>query len=382
MQGMNMEVIKTFEGPPPKSGPKQNVVNFDKGAFREAVKKAITGKSEQFTEQKAAAVTTDTAAQAQTGINDSAATDFQLSELIAMMTGATVTVPLQDFEGKQAREAKQPQETGEKQAEKAPAETIPKEIYLQETGRIAGDQPGRIGESTGPGPHEARQMPPPQERPVVPPQPQSTHGAEPKEPLVKEKAESEKPAPVKQGEQFVKTAELKQDTTKELKQEFAGQLKQQVPVDPEKVYVKVGEGNKLDSQKFASDVSDKIAAKFSEGVKQFEIELTPRELGKIVIKLMMLNGKAEVIIQCFNPKTQQLVLANTDIIRNIIEERTGANTTITVKESEEARDDLEHNGKQQNQDEQEQQQSDSRDEAETVIFLNQLRLGLIEELKT
>ena len=165
--------------------------------------------------------------------------------------------------------------------------------------------------------------------------------------------------------------------TKETKQEFTQQTKPQAAADPAKVYVKVGEGNSLKSEKFASDISEKLMARMPAGTQQFTIELNPADLGKILIKLVVQNGRADIIMECANPRTHQLVMANSETIRSIIEERTGLSATVTAKEETSQYGGLDREGKG-NRQGGEGEKDGKWAQAETDIFLNHLRLGLTE----
>jgi len=176
--------------------------------------------------------------------------------------------------------------------------------------------------------------------------------------------------------------EAKLAESKEPATEFSGSSKQAAVFDADKVYVKVSDGDSLKSEKFASDLSEKIMTRFAEGKQQFEIELAPRELGRIIIKLVIEGGKAEIIMQCLNPKTQQLVMANSEAIRTIVENGTGMQTTVSTKEEAEfAYNDFDGQGDQNKQDEGDENQQRKLTLAEEDIetFIHQLRLGLTDE---
>ena len=172
----------------------------------------------------------------------------------------------------------------------------------------------------------------------------------------------------------------KQAESKEAKPEQPNFLKPDAALAPDKVHVKVGDGGSLKSESFAQNVADKIMEKAAEGRQQFEIHLMPKDLGKIIIKLMIQGGRAEIIMQCANPKTQQLVLANAETIRNIVETGTGMQASLTAAEEEEtlaynAFDEKEEDGGQDGQEDERLEQAD----ADGETFLHQLRLGLIDE---
>jgi len=361
MQVVNTDSFKALDGLQPQSGNRRETPSMSTSSFKDAIRKVIEG------EAQATAI----------GAFPAAASSGEklFGEFITMMSRANITeagistLPL-GIEGEQAA---LPIDPG------ILSETVQFEAAVPIVGQPAKDtETAPVVQIVNKPENATREK-------QASTAGQQTANAETakQEHTVKDRQGNEKSVVVKNGENAAKNAEVKQDTAKEVRQEFTGTARQEAATDPEKLYVKVGEGNKLNSEKFAKDVSDKIFTKMSDGVKQFEIELAPKELGKILIKLIMLNGKAEVMIQCLNPKTQQLVTSSAETIRAIIEDRTGAHTTVTVKEDEEAKEGLERDGRQGNQDEQQEQQQDKKwDEADTMIFLQQLRLGLTEELKT
>jgi len=200
--------------------------------------------------------------------------------------------------------------------------------------------------------------------------------------VIKEQPQAEKQQTGKSGENEVKFTVVKQEETKTEKPEQPIFAKPEIkPPDPEKVYVRVGNGENIDSEKFNKDISGKILTSFSEGRQQIVIELMPQDLGKIIIKLIMQNGKAEIIMQCMNPKTQQMVMMNADAIRNIVEEGTKMPTTLTVKEEVDEYKDPDDNDGQNKRESREGKHTGQLSEDETDIFLHQLRLGLTGDLE-
>jgi flagellar hook-length control protein FliK len=366
MQMINLENFKSFEAIAPQAGMKQIPGQAGCGSFKDVMMKAITGES-------IAAIPAAFNADAGSG-------DLLLGELIAMMTGADITeagMSATPFETAINQDAQCLQDANATVA----LEYVPHEAALKATGQfVQNAETGSLRSELTHASHEPERAK--HEKPL-PAQQKTDHASSQKgEPTVKYQAQSEKPVVVKDGENAARNAESKQDAAKEVKHEHAGQAKQETVFTAEKVYVKVGEGNNLNSEKFASDVSDKIFTKMSEGAKQFEIELMPKDLGKILIKLVMMDGKAEILIQCLNPKTQQLVLSSADIIRGIVEERTGTQTTLTVKDDEDKQETLDRDGQQEERGREEQHKDKEWDETESMIFLQQLRLGLTEELNT
>ena len=110
-------------------------------------------------------------------------------------------------------------------------------------------------------------------------------------------------------------------------------------------FAKTGQGQEL-TAKEATDVIDikdtqlplKLANKtllnLESGIKQCSIQLTPKELGKINIEIVMLMGKAVVNIICENQRAQMLLSAYSRDIKQILENNTGLEATVNTQHEE------------------------------------------------
>lgn len=385
MQAVNTEYSKPESALPVRPDAKPRAPAKEGSPFRSIVNKALSEKKEKASAEPSAG--------GQTAAAGGCSSDLQLGALVAMLAEASVTVLPFGI-------ADAPGDSKDGQTEQ-PVQAVPAEIAESSPKAAKHEGNSRVAQSAGAPAIEAGSAKPETANQA----PAAAQGLQQKTdevgkrsaPLAEKQTQGEKPAPAKSESRQARAAEvkqeaakdvkqeaakgIKQEAAKEFKQEFAASAKQETQIDAEKTYIKVGDGNKLGSEKFASQVSDKILAKMSEGKQQFEIELLPKELGKIIIKLVMQGGRAEIVMQCLNPKTQQLVMMNSESIRAIVEERTGMQTAVTVKEDAEAKSDMDGKG-QGKQGGQEERQDRKWDEAETETFIQQLRLGLMEELKT
>ncbi|MCL1808165.1 MAG: flagellar hook-length control protein FliK [Clostridiales bacterium] len=359
MQAVNAEYGKPFDAVPLWADGKPRAPAKEGSSFLDIVGKALS--------EKDASCSSD---------------DLQMGVLIAMLAEADVTVQPIDVIGQVRARQGHGQEMQQK-AQAAPEAQHEAAAGIQESA-VKQEGVAEAAASTVTPAREANQAKPE----TAKPEPAVAKAAQQNAQTSNEKSEQtqvEKQAPAKSEANSTKPADIRQETAKgvkqeaakDFKQEIAGPARQETQIDTEKTYIRVGDGDKIGSEKFASEVSDKILAKMTEGKQQFEVELMPRELGKIIIKLVMQNGKAEIIMQCLNPKTQQLVMMNMESIRAIVEERTGMQTAVTVKEDAEARSDMDGKG-QGKQSGQDGQQEKKWAEAEADIFLQQLRLGLAE----
>lgn len=150
-------------------------------------------------------------------------------------------------------------------------------------------------------------------------------------------------------------------------QSSAGISVQTVHVNPEKL------------QDMTQDISEKMLQNMREGVREFEIQLEPANLGKLAIKVSYEAGKAAISIVCSSAKTLEAMSQNARTIGDIIEARLGTETAIVVDQAE---PDYLEQSNQQNQEQAQQQNNQAKKQSETesaeqIDFLQQLRLGLL-----
>ena len=128
-------------------------------------------------------------------------------------------------------------------------------------------------------------------------------------------------------------------------------------------------------------LTDQLLTKMADGVKDFESEIEPVNLGKIAVKISYENGQANISILCSEKKALDVLEQNVKEICGVIERNFGGTTTIILDKPEndylnQARDE---NGPGRQNQEQEQpkegKQQQSEDDAEQ--FLQKLRLGLV-----
>lgn len=394
MQAVNTENGKMRDILPVQAGTKnsQHVKNDSKaiknGSFKEVVKKAFVDKNVQTSELQANAASVPK--QTVQGANQTGLADMQLGELAALMAEADMTVlPFgfeiqqdQETQGRQIPQTQEQQELGQpppQQLENTPYRAP----VIATQAEAAVPQPNVAqAETKAPETQPVRNGPVVQEQVAEKPQQQEKNASGPNgETLIKEQPKAERQTPGKSSEGEVKFT-LKQEDIKAEKPEAPIFTKPEIkPPDPEKVYVRVGNGENIDSEKFTSDIAGKILTSFSEGRQQIVIELEPQDLGKIIIKLILQNGRAEITMQCMNPETKQIVMMNAEAIRNIVEENLKMHTSLTLEEELEEyanQDDKDGQNKHEKKDD---KQDDKLTEAEADIFIHQLRLGFAGELE-
>ena len=134
--------------------------------------------------------------------------------------------------------------------------------------------------------------------------------------------------------------------------------------------------------KLPEDVAEFLSNKteFSHG--EIKIELEPRNLGQITVKVNYSGGKANIVITAENPKTLHLLQTGAEDMGRILEQKTGELTKIVVQEEQHApsfRQQGQSNSENKEEAERrqrEQQERAQQDKAEG--FLQRMRLGLAQ----
>ncbi|NDO46393.1 flagellar hook-length control protein FliK [Clostridium sp. MD294] len=147
------------------------------------------------------------------------------------------------------------------------------------------------------------------------------------------------------------------------------------------INIKVGENAQISGGEVAQKVSDKMLAKFAQHENEFEIQLMPKELGKIVIKLVMENGQAHISMFAENAKTSSLLAEKAREISSIIEQNTGNETNVEVVDKKEmqAQDqnrEAKGDGFARQKEEQQKQHQQRMQAEQSIDFIQQMRLGL------
>jgi flagellar hook-length control protein FliK len=184
------------------------------------------------------------------------------------------------------------------------------------------------------------------------------------------------------------TTETKSDTTQtNTSEEDTDLFEKEMPTTSKKTFsedvinIKVGENAQIADAEMAQKVSDKMLAKFAQHENEFEIQLTPKELGKIVIKLVMENGQAHVSMFAENTKTSSLLAEKAREISSIIEQNTGNKTDVVVVDKQEMEAQYQNKegkgeGFTRQQEEQQRQHQRRLQQEQSRDFIQQMRLGL------
>ena len=129
-------------------------------------------------------------------------------------------------------------------------------------------------------------------------------------------------------------------------------------------------------------VLNQLLVKTTAGIREFEIQLEPYDLGKIIIKAAFGKEHTSISIFCTEQRTMELMAKNARELGAIMEENLGTPTTIVVEDKEagyleQQRQNSEGGSGNQSQEEASKRQNEKNQEKEGMDFLQQLRLGLI-----
>ncbi len=129
-------------------------------------------------------------------------------------------------------------------------------------------------------------------------------------------------------------------------------------------------------------LTEELAVKVSKGVKEFEIQLEPRNLGKIAIKVLYDQGQTMISILCTEKKTLELIGQNAREIGHVMEQNLGDTTTIYVDKQENDQPyysggDQDHTGRDSEQERQREEQHKNQTD-DSQQFIQKFRLGLTE----
>ena len=152
--------------------------------------------------------------------------------------------------------------------------------------------------------------------------------------------------------------------------------------DTKTEFVKVKVGDAVDVSK--ADFGEKLAEKIEVGIARQDneliIELAPKELGKIVIKISCEAGKTSVTMSCTNPKTLGLLSENASGIGLIIQNNTGSQVNVNVVEEKDLMQQQQQNGGGQGNESGDGRSGRQKEYKENAAadFIHQMRLGLFE----
>ena len=178
------------------------------------------------------------------------------------------------------------------------------------------------------------------------------------------------------------------NTQEEEKAEAEGLITSDTPSQPlfrevETAPVKVGENYQLDttSTEMDTDLTNIIKDADVQGLQKVEIQLTPANLGKIVVELTRnADGVLQVAIHAANAKSAGLLSQHLDNLNSALQNLGHSQVHVEVQRNEDSASAQQHPFQQADPDGRgqhpKQQRQDRQSQSDSDDFLQQLRLGL------
>lgn len=159
---------------------------------------------------------------------------------------------------------------------------------------------------------------------------------------------------------------------------FTSTLNNNDAVQTDNIFVKVSDGKTVDSSEAINELADKITHRTLENAEEFNIQLNPKELGSLNIKVLFEDGKTQLSIICSNSKSFNLISDNIGALSSIIKANTGNEVNINVQENSEYFNERQDLNQENSQHERREQSGGNKkyDEQKALDFVQQLRIGL------
>lgn len=98
------------------------------------------------------------------------------------------------------------------------------------------------------------------------------------------------------------------------------------------VVIKISDAKTAQKPSAVRQIAQTVAQQVRQGKQEFQVELYPKSLGKVSVRLSSENGILTVEIAASNPKTQSLLLSGSEDIRSLLQNASGQNVTVTQPE--------------------------------------------------
>ena len=148
---------------------------------------------------------------------------------------------------------------------------------------------------------------------------------------------------------------------------------------PQTLVIPVSDNASLLRKPTVSQVADRIVLAYKEKNPEFRMELHPKELGRVSVKISMEKDVLTVSILADDPRTQSLLMSGSQDIRSLLQ--SAINQPVLVTQPQDAQnmqpqaDDTGRQHAQQQQQQSDGQQQETPDDAQDFVsFLQQLRI--------
>lgn len=135
------------------------------------------------------------------------------------------------------------------------------------------------------------------------------------------------------------------------------------------------------AEELPQELTNQLLVKVASGRNEFEIQITPKNLGEITVRIAQEEGHSIVSIICSEKKTMELLAQSAKEIGNVMEQNLGKPTEIYVDEQktdtlwQDGQQNNDHSGRESEQYRQKEEQ-EKMQKTENTRFLQELRLGL------
>lgn len=144
------------------------------------------------------------------------------------------------------------------------------------------------------------------------------------------------------------------------------------------IRIKVAEPYRQIDRGAAEAMAQKITQNIKDGKQELIIQLTPEHLGKISIKISVVDEGIKVLLSCDNQKTLGLLADKSSGIGKIVENNLNTPVVVEVKEDGYWNQQKNATDQHKNHNQEAQQQSETSDKEDSEDFIQQLRLGLYQ----
>ena len=122
-------------------------------------------------------------------------------------------------------------------------------------------------------------------------------------------------------------------------------------------------------------VSDQVQLHYRQGESRFQMDLYPRDLGRISVKMALEGGKLLVEIAADNPRTQSMLVSGSGEIRSLLESAVGQPVQVSepAPETPYYEQQQDHSSRQQQQQQRQQREAENSETASTDDFLSVIR---------
>lgn len=145
------------------------------------------------------------------------------------------------------------------------------------------------------------------------------------------------------------------------------------------IQFKVSDSKLINADTVVDNLADKIIMRNN---NEFDLQLNPKELGKIHINVVFENGETKVSILCTTQQAMDALVGNIDKLAALLENRTGNTTFVQVSNEEnqlynQNYQQQEQDGRNNGRNSDEEKRNKNTKTENSVDFLEQMRLGLI-----